>query len=87
MKKIKGEAVFLGDGAPLYRDKILSVNKKALFLGDEYWYPEAGNLIRLGFDRLRRLKKPNLDKLVPLYIKISQGVLHSLFLSINCPFF
>ena len=68
MKKIKGEAVFLGDGAPLYRDKILSVNKKALFLGDEYWYPEAGNLIRLGFDRLRRLKKPNLDKLVPLYI-------------------
>ncbi|MCX5688141.1 MAG: tRNA (adenosine(37)-N6)-threonylcarbamoyltransferase complex dimerization subunit type 1 TsaB [Candidatus Omnitrophica bacterium] len=68
MKNIKEEALFLGDGLILYKDKIKSLNKKAIFLEEEYWYPGAGNLIKLGFSKLKKVKKTNLDKLTPLYL-------------------
>ena len=35
MKKIKGPAIFLGDGITLYRDKIQDLNKDAIFLDEE----------------------------------------------------
>ena len=65
---IKREPVFLGDGVSLYRENILSADKKAIFLEEQYWYPGAGNLIRLGFSRIKKAKKPCLDKLTPLYL-------------------
>jgi tRNA threonylcarbamoyl adenosine modification protein YeaZ len=80
LKKIKGDSVFLGDGVSLYRDKIAnyinqdsakafaesSKNKRQLaFLLEEYWYPEARNLIKPGFSKT---KKNNLNKLTPLYL-------------------
>lgn len=68
LKKIKREPVFLGDGVSLYREKILSADKKAIFLEEKYWYPGAGNIIRLGFSRIKKAKKPGLDKLTPLYL-------------------
>ena len=63
---IKDAPVFLGDGVPLYRNNISSINKKAVFLEEEYWYPGAGNLIKLGFSK--KAKKINLAKLIPLYL-------------------
>ena len=45
LKKIKQEPVFLGDGVSLYRENILSADKKAVFLEEQYWYPGAGNII------------------------------------------
>jgi len=68
MKKIKGEAVFLGDGVSLYKEKIAEFNNRVVFLEERYWYPKAGNLIKLGFNRVKAAKKPNLEKLVPLYL-------------------
>jgi tRNA threonylcarbamoyladenosine biosynthesis protein TsaB len=68
MKNIKGEAVFLGDGLSLYRDKIKSLNREAIFLEEKCWYPAAGNLIKLGLSKIGKAKKPNLAKLVPLYL-------------------
>ena len=68
MKSVKGEALFLGDGLILYKDKIKSLNKKAAFLEEAYWYPGAGNLIKLGFSKIKKAKKANLDKLTPLYL-------------------
>ncbi|MDP2921751.1 MAG: tRNA (adenosine(37)-N6)-threonylcarbamoyltransferase complex dimerization subunit type 1 TsaB [Candidatus Omnitrophota bacterium] len=68
MKKVKGRAVFLGDGLVLYKDKIKSLNKEAVFLEDKYWYPCAGNLIKLGLSKIKKAKKPDLAKLVPLYL-------------------
>ena len=68
MSKIKTQAVFLGDAVPLYRDNILSINQKAIFLGEECWYPGAWNLIKLGFSKLKKTKKISLDKLTPLYL-------------------
>ena len=59
LKKVKGDSVF-------YRNNISSINKKAVFLEEEYWYPGAGNLIKLGFSK--KAKKINLAKLIPLYL-------------------
>ena len=68
MKNIERDALFLGDGLILYEDKIRSLNKKAVFLEEKYWYPGAGNLIKLGFSKIKKVKKTNLDKLTPLYL-------------------
>lgn len=68
MAKIRTRPVFLGDGVPLYRDNILSINKKAIFLEERDWYPEAGNLIKLGFSRIKKARNDHSDKLVPLYM-------------------
>jgi len=68
MDKVKTEAVFLGDGVGLYREKIKRLNKKAVFLEEEYWYPSSGNLIKLGYDRIKRRKKIGLDDLIPIYL-------------------
>jgi len=68
MKKIKEDALFLGDGLALYKDKIKSLNEKAAFLGEECWYPGAGNLIKLGFSKIKKAKKANLGRLKPLYL-------------------
>ncbi|MDP2981491.1 MAG: tRNA (adenosine(37)-N6)-threonylcarbamoyltransferase complex dimerization subunit type 1 TsaB [Candidatus Omnitrophota bacterium] len=68
MAKIKTQPVFLGDGVSLYMNNILSINKKAVFLEEQYWYPGAGNLIKLGFSRVKKAKKTNMNKLTPLYL-------------------
>ena len=68
MKKIKGPTVFLGDAIDIYREKIEKRNKKAIFLNEEYWYPGASNLIKLGFRKLKEHKKPDLGKLEPIYL-------------------
>ncbi len=68
MKKIKGPTIFLGDAIDIYREKIEKRNKKAIFLNEEYWYPRASNLIRLGFGKLKKHKKPDLGNLEPIYL-------------------
>jgi len=68
LKKVKKEAVFLGDGIDLYREKITQLNKKAVFLEDSYWYPKAGNLIKLGITKIKKYKKRDLARLNPIYL-------------------
>ena len=68
MKKVKKEAVFLGDGIELYKNKIAQLNKRAVFLEDKYWYPKASNLIRLGIAKIKKYKRKDLSKLNPIYL-------------------
>ncbi|MBU4149830.1 MAG: tRNA (adenosine(37)-N6)-threonylcarbamoyltransferase complex dimerization subunit type 1 TsaB [Candidatus Omnitrophica bacterium] len=68
MKKVKGPAIFLGDGLELYRPDIEKLNKGSVFLEEEYWYPRAGNLIKLGIKKIRKGKKSDLSKLKPIYL-------------------
>jgi len=68
IKKVKKEAVFLGDGIDLYKEKIQRLNKKAIFLEDQYWYPKAGNLIKLGIAKIKKYKRKDLAKLNPIYL-------------------
>lgn len=71
MKKIDGKngtVLFLGDGINLYKEKIQRFNKKAIFLGEEYWYPKAGALIKLGTKRIAGFGKKDMNKLKPIYL-------------------
>lgn len=60
--------VFLGDGISLYREDMECLSKKAVFLEEEYWYPNAEDLIRLGLGRLKRYKKGDISRLKPIYL-------------------
>lgn len=69
MEKIGGPAVFLGDGINLYRERIQRFSKKAVFLGEGYWYPKADNLIKLVVKKkIRRYKQSDLARLKPIYL-------------------
>jgi len=68
MKKIKTPAVFLGDGQALYGEEIKRYNKDVVFLGEEYWYPKASALIRLGYPGIKKFKKNDLSRLNPIYL-------------------
>jgi len=71
LKKVKRDSIFLGDGVNLYRDKIegyINNKRQPAFLPEKYWYPGAGNLIKLGFSRVKKAKKTNINKLAPLYL-------------------
>ncbi len=68
MKRIKGQAIFLGDAIGLYREAIERRNKKAVFLNEKYWYPRASNLIKLALPRIKRYKNRDLSKLDPIYL-------------------
>lgn len=68
MDMVKSPAIFLGDGLLLYKNKISDARKDALFLEERYWYPGAGNLIKLGFSKAGKTKKTNMAGLKPLYL-------------------
>ena len=65
---VKSPAVFLGDGINLYKEKIRRLGRNAIFLDEEYWYPKASSLIKLGLKNLKRHRKQDLGRLKPLYI-------------------
>lgn len=68
IKMVKGPTFFLGDGVSLYREKIELLNKRAVFLEEEFWYPRAGNLIKLALKKIKKYKKCDLEKLTPIYM-------------------
>lgn len=68
LKKIKGDAVFLGDGLKTFKEKLSSLKKESEFLPEDFWYPKASELIRLGRDKVKRYKESDLNKLLPMYI-------------------
>ncbi|MBU1147488.1 MAG: tRNA (adenosine(37)-N6)-threonylcarbamoyltransferase complex dimerization subunit type 1 TsaB [Candidatus Omnitrophica bacterium] len=64
LKKVKKDAIFLGDGVSIYKDKI----GRGIFLQEKYWYPKAGNLIKLALPKIKRTKKCDLARLEPIYL-------------------
>ena len=68
MAKIRGHAVIFGDGLLIYREKIKHFNKEVVFLDEEYWYPKAGNLIKLALPNIKKGKNIDLSKLKPIYL-------------------
>jgi tRNA threonylcarbamoyladenosine biosynthesis protein TsaB len=67
-KKIKGNAIILGDAIDLYRDKILMHVKGATILDKDYWYPKARNIILLALERIRDKKFDNPFDIKPIYL-------------------
>ncbi len=66
--KIKKPVVFVGDGIPLFKEIIEKSGKVLRFEAEEYFKPQAKNMIPLVLDRFRQKDFENIDKLVPLYL-------------------
>ena len=65
---MKEPAVFLGDGAALYRHRILERYPEAQFADPELWLPRAATLARLGRERFLQGQRDDPATLVPLYL-------------------
>ncbi len=69
LKKIKGNAIFLGDGLIPYRKEIEDNFKfKAEFAAEKYWYPTATTVAELGYGLIKERKFEEPDKFVPMYL-------------------
>ena len=58
----------LGDAITLYEEKMRHIGNGTVFLGEEYWYPKAANLIQLALGKIDTLKETDLAKLKPIYL-------------------
>lgn len=69
LKHIKGEVIFTGDGAPLFRATIeKAAGIKARFAGEKHMYPQAKHLVTLALERFKARKYDNAETMVPLYL-------------------
>jgi len=64
--RINKSALLFGDGAKLYEENL----KKNAFIeiSKKDWLPKAASVAKLGFEKAKRGKFDNPDKLVPLYL-------------------
>lgn len=69
LKKVKGDAVFLGDGLIPYGKEIKDNFKfKAEFADEREWYPKAATVARMGYELIRKKKFEDPDSFVPMYV-------------------
>ena len=74
IKKINGgglnklPAVILGDAVALYKEEMVRKAKNAQILDRDYWYPKAGNIIRLALERQEAGKMSNAFDIAPIYL-------------------
>ncbi len=69
LKKIKADAIFLGDGLIHYRKTIEDNFKfKAEFADEREWYPKAATVARMGYELIKKKKFEDPDKFVPMYV-------------------
>ena len=69
VERLKGRVIFLGDGIPIYRDK-LSAKKalKAEFIDDKRWFPKASVIAKLGLLMFSSGKHDDPYDLEPMYL-------------------
>ncbi len=68
LKKLKRPAIFVGDGVGIYKDEIESKFIGSNFAEPEFFYPELGNIAKLGFKKIKEREFEDIFKLEPLYI-------------------
>ncbi len=70
LDKINQDVVFIGDGIPLYKDKILKkLSSLKIEFADEFlWYPHASCLAKLAQDKIKSNRFDSCYKLKPLYL-------------------
>ena len=67
-RKSAKNALILGDGLTLYKEKILRNIKGATILDSGYWYPKAHNIIGLSLERIKAKKLDNPFDIKPIYL-------------------
>ena len=71
---VEGETIFIGDGIPLWRERILEVAKfrdaqfTPLFEPEKHWLPKAVELAKLGYQRFLKGERDKIETLAPLYL-------------------
>jgi len=74
IKKIKGlglkqkPVAILGDAVVLYREEVARRTKNVQILDRDYWYPKAGNIIKLVLERQEAAKMSNAFDIAPIYL-------------------
>lgn len=68
LSRVQEPAVFLGDGAALYRDRILERCPQVQFAPPELWLPRAAALARLGRERFLQGRRDDASRLIPMYL-------------------
>ena len=69
LPRITSATTFLGDGCPLYRERIAErLNEQARFAGMDLWHPRAVTLARLGYARFMKGERDDSARLVPMYL-------------------
>lgn len=71
LKKAKGKVFFIGDGAGLYKEKILAARQESflpLLAKEKDWSPNARHLAELATPRFLKKEFDSVDKIVPLYL-------------------
>lgn len=68
LESLKSPVVFLGDGVPLWKEKILTVQPDARFAPSDLWLPRASTLARIGWQRFQDGLRDNAQDLVPMYL-------------------
>lgn len=66
--KLGKEVFFLGDGLDLYRKEILKNKPQAKIANRNLWFPKAGNLGIIAYERFKKGKIDSCFKLAPLYL-------------------
>lgn len=69
LKKVKKKTLFLGDGVNLYGNTIKKIKRaKAEFAPCRLWLPRPDNVAMLGWNRLKRGRKDDTLRMVPMYL-------------------
>jgi len=68
LESVKGPAVFLGDGVPLFKERIQAALPGARFAPTDLWLPRASTLARIGWQRFQEGARDKAEDLVPMYL-------------------
>ncbi|MDP2942600.1 MAG: tRNA (adenosine(37)-N6)-threonylcarbamoyltransferase complex dimerization subunit type 1 TsaB [Candidatus Omnitrophota bacterium] len=69
LRKIKGDAIFLGDGLIPYKKTIEDNFKfKAAFAAEKDWHPRVATVAKLGYELAKKKRFEEPDKFVPMYL-------------------
>lgn len=68
VRKIKKDAIILGDAIDLYKEKILTNIEGVTFLDKDYWFPRPHCIIRLALGRIKAAKFNNAFDIKPIYL-------------------
>jgi tRNA threonylcarbamoyladenosine biosynthesis protein TsaB len=69
LKQVKGKAIFIGDGIPLFRKEIQEAEGLVpRFADNKLIFPQARRMIPLAYRRIQENKWDHIDQLVPFYL-------------------
>ena len=78
LEKVHGKTLFVGDALKIYRHDIQEAYRKythrknstgkCLFADEKWWYPHAGVMAALAYERFRQKQYDNAASLSPLYL-------------------